>query len=106
MWIDVDCAETSPTVRLRDADEFDAFKLVVRAADTRGQLVDALRRIGSLDGDGNALVSIDALVDLAGRRAADPDWRRSFDRMVEFARSRGWTDARGSMLQAHCEWLP
>jgi len=27
----------------------------------------------------------------------------AFDEMVEYARSRGWFDARGAALRAHCE---
>jgi hypothetical protein len=49
-------------------------------------------------------VTQDEVVALAGELAADPDWQAGFEKMVAFARSRGWIDAQGR-IRAHVEWI-
>jgi hypothetical protein len=90
---------------LREPDDFRSLKVVVNApGDDRGRLADALASVGRLDGEGNAFLEIEALKRLAGDRAADAEWLGSFDAMVGYARGKGWVDADGAALQAHCEW--
>ena len=68
-----------------------------------GDLADALAGVGYVGSSGDAFLDIAALLALAGKTADAPGWRAEFDAMVEYARSKGWVDAPGRALQAHCE---
>jgi hypothetical protein len=48
-------------------------------------------------------VQPDAIRRLAAGRV-DAAWDASFDRMVEFARTKGWVDETTGEIRAHCEW--
>lgn len=102
MYLDV-TLDSAQTPVLREVDDFKAFKVVVRGAADESRLAEVLAGVGRVDGDGNAFLAIDAIKRLAGDRSADPEWQRSFDAMVEYARAKGWVDASGAALQAHCE---
>ena len=105
MYVEVDLMVEPADVVLRDPDDFGSLKVVVRGArEGPAALYAALEGVGHLDGDGNALLQTDALRRLAGRLARDPDWQRSFERMVSYAAARGWVARGGNALQAHCEW--
>jgi hypothetical protein len=105
MYLDVDLTVDPAEVRLRAPQDCRSLKVVVR--DSGGglpALYEALEGIGHLDSSGNALLRTSALLAMAGRRARDPAWLRSFERMVEYAGTRGWVALDGDALQAHCEW--
>jgi hypothetical protein len=105
MYVETDLSRHPATLALVDPDDFKSLKVVVHAQDGRGDdLAAALAPIATLDSDGNVLLAIAGLKRLAGERAADPRWLAAFDAMVAYARTRGWVDAGGSALQAHCEW--
>ena len=106
MYVEVDLTAEPAEVALRDADDFGSLKVVVRDSGGAGPaaLDAALAGVGGLDGRGNALLRMAALKDMAGSRARDRAWLRSFDRMVDYAATRGWVALGGSALQAHCEW--
>jgi hypothetical protein len=83
MWIEIDLATVPPGVALRDPDDLQSLKVVVRGAE-------------------HAYVSADTLRALAGERAADPDWAQQFTAMVDYATSKGWVGDDGA-LRAHVE---
>ena len=55
--------------------------------------------------DEHVAVAPEVLLALAGERALDPAWRAAFDRMVAYARSRGWVDDHGD-VRLHVEPAP
>ena len=84
MDIEIDLSAIPPVVTLNEPDDFTSFKVVVREAE-------------------HARVPVDVLEDLAGERAADPEWRRGLEKMLDYARQHGWIDERG--VRAHIERL-
>jgi hypothetical protein len=104
VYVNVDVSR-SPAVALRDQDDFGSFKVVVSgmaAGDPR--LAGILEPYGSIGSNGDALLRIDAIKALAGNRGANPEWLARLDRMIGYARSRGWLAEAGSAIQAHCEY--
>jgi hypothetical protein len=104
MYLDVQTDPRGAPPVLREVDDFRDLKVVVHGP--HQGLVAALAGIGRMSEGGDAFLAIDAVRRLAGARAEDPEWQRSFDGMVEYARSKGWLDDEGTALQAHCETAP
>ena len=105
MYVEVDLTVDPADVALRDPEDFGSLKVVVRDTGAGpSALHAALEGVGHLDSHGNALLRTLALKRMAGGLAGDPGWVRSFDRMVDYAATRGWVALGGSALQAHCEW--
>jgi hypothetical protein len=104
MYIHVDTAIAPPAARLADRDNFRAFAITVDGTpDQLPTVVDALTGLGTVDADGgHAMLDADAVRRLAGATEGDP-WSADFDAMVEYARSKGWTDEHGR-VRAHLEW--
>jgi hypothetical protein len=104
MYVRVDIAPQPPVVSLEEADDCTKFHLaVVGGRDLPrvfGALVDAAA--GRLEGD-HAYITIDAVRRLAAGRVGD-DWDSRFDGMLDYARSKGWIDDTGNMIQAHIEY--
>jgi hypothetical protein len=101
--LDVDLTGVEPAVSLQDARAFNSLKVVVHGGSAaHSRLEHALAGVGRLEPGGDVLLEIEALKRLGGGLAADPEWLRAFDRMVEYARSKGWVGT-GETLQAHCE---
>jgi hypothetical protein len=89
---------------LVDPDDFTAFSLGIAQNVPRPQVVAALAKMGpGLDG-AEAFVSVESIKELAGERASDTDWLAQLDKMIEFARKRGWInesgDVRGHLVRA------
>lgn len=104
MFVLVDLSATRPMPQLEEPDDLHALKVVVRGRPLdRDRVAEALSSVGSLDQAGNAVLRISELVRLAGPLGDDREWRQAFDRMVDYARSRGWV-AGPDGLMAHCEW--
>lgn len=82
MYIEIDLRLIPPTTTLREPDDFTSFKIVVRDVE-------------------HAMVPVESLEKLAGDRAADPEWRRGLEKMLEYARERGWLDDKG--VRAHID---
>lgn len=58
--------------------------------------------VGRLADNGQAWIRPAALRRLAGD--TDESWRASFDRMVGYARAKGWVNERTHDLAAHVRW--
>jgi hypothetical protein len=78
-------------------DNFRAFAVVVTGEPDLGAGLDGL---GAVDGD-HVFLDPEGVKRLAGERAAG-DWGANFDKMIEFARSKGWVDELGR-VRAHIE---
>lgn len=89
-------------VSLAEADDFKGFKLVI-AGDPAGW---ASRQAGfgdlaRLESDKHAWVSE------AGLRALgpqNPEWQGNLTRMIDYARSKGWTEPGTGAIRGHIEW--
>lgn len=84
---------------LDDADNFRAFK--VTAACAPEVLGKAITPIGALDRDGRAWISRKWL--LANGREDDAEWRGGFDKMIAYAKEKGWLDEQRDLVRAHVE---
>ena len=49
--------------------------------------------------DGHVWVGTQTLLELAGARASDQQWRGEFDSMIDYARRHGWVD--GDEVRMH-----
>jgi len=83
MYIQLDLTSVPPVVTLHEADDFTAFKVVADLPD-------------------HAWVGREALTQLAGPKADDPEWREGLDKMLAYADSKGWTNDAGA-IRAHVE---
>jgi hypothetical protein len=96
MYINVDHAGTASLV---EAENLKAFSVVVNGSPG---LAEALSELGSVDADGEHVWLDGAAVKgLAGAEVGE-QWHADFDGMVEFARSKGWTDDAGR-IRAHID---
>ncbi|MEY2442925.1 MAG: hypothetical protein QOJ46_2351 [bacterium] len=91
----------SGAVELVDPDDFGALAVRVDAGVDEDRLAPALEGIGTIEGS-HVDLEDGALARLAPERAADPEWTASLERMLEYARSKGWADADGR-VRAHIE---
>jgi hypothetical protein len=105
MFVEVDLSEPAPRPALREPDDFARFKVVFGGGS--GDLVSAaaaLAPAGELVDADSATLRVDAIRDLAGARAVDPDWRRGFASMLDYAQAKGWLDEQRTNVAVHCEW--
>ena len=104
MYVLVDLNRSPSALRLEEADNFRALKVVVRGpALGREQLSRALAPVGVIDDSGNAVLRLGELRRLAGPLSDDPSWGEAFDAMVDYARAKGWGSGTDG-VQAHCDW--
>jgi hypothetical protein len=88
-------------VRLFGSDDFTRLSVTLSGTSTSAARA-ALEQIGEPVDDSHVFVSPEVLSSLAGARAADPQWQTAFAAMLDYARSRGWTDATGR-VRVHVE---
>jgi hypothetical protein len=104
MYVQVDLATMPPVVTLEEPDDTQRFHVSVTGGDdvaiVFGALVDAAA--GRLEGD-DAWITVDAVRRMARGRVG-PTWDDELDRMLDFARSKGWLDEHGNAIRAHVEW--
>ncbi len=113
MQVVVDLRAEPAAVVLEDPADCGRFHVAVRgAADAMAgaagdavALDRALRSdaVGSLDGDGEALVLVDAVRRLAAGSVGDT-WDDDFAAMLRYAGSKGWLSEDGASIRAHVEW--
>ncbi|MFL6144165.1 MAG: hypothetical protein ACJ72N_20155 [Labedaea sp.] len=99
MYLLVDLSGPVARVSLDDAGNMREFSVVVVGGGVPdGRVAGALAGLGTIDGE-HAWLDGAAVKRLAGAGVGE-SWPAEFDRMTEFARSKGWTDAHGR-LRAH-----
>jgi hypothetical protein len=101
----VDIEAEPATVVLEEPDDCGRFHVRVRGGRDAGKLDDALQAnsVGDLDGEGEALVRVDAVRRLA-TGAVGGTWEDDFTAMLGYARSKGWVSDDGASIRAHVEW--
>jgi hypothetical protein len=88
---------------LNEPDDCKRFKVVVDGAVSVAGLSEVLAGIGRTVGREAVWIKPEAIRRLAAGRV-DATWEASFDRMIEFARTKGWVDETTGEIRAHCEW--
>jgi hypothetical protein len=84
-----------------DHTRLDVLVIGTRSADVVHTAL-AEAEVGGLADHGQASIRPAALRRLAGD--IDESWQASFDRMVEYARAKGWVNERTQDLVAHVRW--
>jgi hypothetical protein len=101
MIVDLDLE--SSTCRLLDPTSFTAFSARCQSGDS-AVVGPAMGDAGhAADESDHVWVSIDWLIEAA---AGDHEWRERFGGMVDYATSKGWTNAARTHLKAHLETRP
>jgi hypothetical protein len=103
MEIVIDVAAAGSPVTLHRAEDFGAFKVVVRGEPGPDAVATALAPYGRLAPDGHAFIDPAGLEELAGPAAADSSWRESLAAMLSHAASKGWIEPLTGAVQAHVE---
>src|SRR5579864_2025439 len=105
MQVVVDMGAELMTVALEEPADCGRFHVAVRGTGDAATLDEALRanHVGSVDGDGEALVLVEAVRRLA-RGAVGETWEDDFAAMLGYARSKGWLSEDGTSIRAHVEW--
>jgi hypothetical protein len=105
MQVVVDLEGDLATVALSEPADCGRFHVVVRGSGDAADLDQALRAddVGSVDGDGEALVRVDAVRRLA-LGAVGETWEDDFAAMLGYARSKGWLSDDATSIRAHVEW--
>lgn len=114
MYVHVDLAADPPSVAVHEGDDLTRLHIEAHGASDGDAGRTALGRalgdagLGSLDGSTDADAGTDALLDVAKLRALaghhqPADWDQGFDKMIAYARSKGWTTD-DHRVRAHVEW--
>jgi hypothetical protein len=105
MRVEVDVGVDPPTVVLVEPDDCGRFHVVVKGSGDAATLDRALRSgaVGNIDGDGEAVVGVDAVRRLAAG-SVGATWDDDFAAMLDYARSKGWLSEDGAAIRAHVEW--
>jgi hypothetical protein len=90
---------------LLEPDDLQSFKVVVPAdaVGDEARLTEVVGALGRPADAGHVFVDIEALLDLVPERRDEPEWRKGFDGMVAYARSKGWVDEAGTAIRGHVE---
>jgi hypothetical protein len=105
MYIEVNIAADG-ALRLLDASNFGAFKIVVTEGHDADTVRDALAPVAQIVDDDHAMVDVAALMALAGDLGTSEVWREDLAGMLAYARSKGWVDDGAQpRVRAHIDWL-
>jgi hypothetical protein len=85
VYVELDASELPVRMRLEEAEDFGALKVVAHRPEHVYLSPQEIRRLAGAD--------------------ASPSWLRDFERMVAYAKSQGWVREDGA-IRAHVEWLP
>lgn len=102
MIIKITATDGGTSIALENPDDFTAFAISRGQGLTAERLSSAVARLGRPEGNGHVHVSVEALTDLAGARAENEEWRAGLEKMIAYARSKGWVDEHGG-IRAHIE---
>lgn len=90
--------------RLEDADNFREFKVV--AAGGRNALAvlqEKFASAGRMENDQHCWVNPDWICAQVPE-GDEPAWQAGFQKMLDFARNKGWVDPQDGTIRAHIEW--
>ncbi|MGO4383410.1 hypothetical protein [Specibacter sp. RAF43] len=100
--IRVAVADDVVDLRLVEPDDFRSFHVEAKEAQELARAGERLLDVdGGPDGPMACAVPITLIRELAGERAADPDWHTGLEQMISYAGSKGWLLERGTAVRAH-----
>lgn len=104
MQVVVDLRADPASVALEEPDDCGRFHVALRGGGDADALDEVLRAnaVGSVDGDAEALVGVDAVRRLAAG-SVGATWDDDFEAMLGYARSKGWLSEDGASIRAHVE---
>jgi hypothetical protein len=91
----------SDTIALEEPTDFHRLKAVVSGPADEARMTRLLGTRGAAE-NGHVHLEPSAFRSLAGNVAHEPGWAASLEKMLDYARSKGWCDERGRVL-AHIE---
>jgi hypothetical protein len=96
--------EERPEARVVDVDDLGRLHLALGQV-TDEEAAEVLERagLGRFTDSEHAVLDVAALHAAAQPRATAPDWQANWDRMIGYARSKGWLSEDGSTVQVHVE---
>ena len=99
MELEINFLQTPARVRLLDPEELRSFAVAVVDSSTRdeGDWPEAVARH-----EEHVWVRIQAIRELA-KPQVDAGWDAGFEKVIEFARSRGWVDDEAGAVRGHVE---
>jgi len=102
--VDLQRGDPAP-VGLRDPDDCGTFHVEVIGPHDLAALAHALvdADAGRVEGD-DAYIAVGVVRRMASGRVG-ASWADDFEKMVAYARSKGWMDETGNAIQAHVEWM-
>jgi hypothetical protein len=105
MQVVVDMGAEPASVELAEPADCARFPVTVQGDADAAALDRALRsnEVGMVDGDGEAMVRVDAVRRLASG-SVGATWDGDFATMLDYARSKGWLSDDGASIRAHVEW--
>lgn len=92
-------------VTLEGAEDFTRFRVEVRGLDTWEEAHAALQaaNVGRVADREHGFVSVDGLERLAGAHVTEA-WRAGLEKMLAYARKKGWWEEATRSIAAHLEW--
>ena len=87
-------------LRLLEADDLKRFKLRLPVNVIRPEIAGLV-----FVDDDNALIGVDLPPSLPGAPTT-PEWRASYQAMIDYAATKGWIDQATNGIRAHVERLP
>jgi hypothetical protein len=103
MYLNIDLAVGESGVTLEEPSDCTRLKVVVRGPRDADRLGTAVAGVGRTDGTSAVWLRPDALRRLAAGRV-DEQWEAAFEKMLTYARTRGWLDSTTGEIRAHCDW--
>jgi hypothetical protein len=102
-YLNIDLAAGEPVVTLQEPDDCTRLKVVVRGPRDEDRLAGAVASVGRAEGTSAVWLRPDALRRMAAGRVGE-QWDAAFERMLAYARTRGWLDVTTGEIRAHCDW--
>jgi hypothetical protein len=104
VYVAIETGQSEPAaITLREQDDLKRFSVRVSAGLSRDLLASVLRSaaVGRLDGD-EASISVAWLRERTTSQS--PQWQTDFEKMLDYAASKGWTDPARTAVTAHIEY--
>jgi hypothetical protein len=107
MFIQVNYNSRGELLSLEDGDNFQQFHICA-PQDLDIKSIEKLLELDNLgylsEDEQEVYIGIQGLVALAGELAT-PKWIEELEKMVAYAKSKGWTNLSGDSVKAHIEWI-
>jgi hypothetical protein len=105
MYILLSLSQDKALARLEEPDDCTRFHVAIRdLSEKQVQQLLQKENLGEFADYNTAWVQLTAIRKLAEGRIA-PDWSDRFEKMLDYARRKGWLSQDGTLVSGHCEWV-